>query len=164
MNATIAKKKQIIERLLRTAEARLKEIKRAAKDARLRANEAEGAMQSRYDTFKEEGQNLAGGLKIREIELVDTVATMREILAERIYEQTPASIGLYTLVTVDFEDGEEKRYFIFPVFGGEVVLDSTMVVTPLSPIGRALLDDDDAFEVSVVINGQLRKGEIVDWS
>ena len=129
-------KKDIIRQLLQIAERRLADIEQAAKDARLRANEAEGAMQSRYDTFKEEGQNLAGGLQIREIELTDMVATIREILADRVFEQPQSGIGLYTLVTVEFENGDEKRFFIFPVCGGEVVDDDVRVITPSSPIGE----------------------------
>ena len=66
-------KKVLIEKLLQLTQIKESEIGKASKDAQDRANEAEGAMQSRYDTFKEEGQNLAGGLKIRHEELKASV-------------------------------------------------------------------------------------------
>lgn len=67
------KKRELIEHLYQIAKEKESEMKRASKDAQERANEAEGAMISRYDTFKEEGQYLAGGLKIRHDELKSAV-------------------------------------------------------------------------------------------
>ena len=65
MNSSNVSKRELVTKLLAIANRKKDEMSKSAKEAQERANEAEGAMQSRYDTFKEEGQYLAAGLKIR---------------------------------------------------------------------------------------------------
>jgi transcription elongation GreA/GreB family factor len=78
-------------------------------------------------------------------------------MTERAF--TPAEpISLGALVTAEEED-HVRRFFIAPLGGGLVLTDATgeiTVLTPTSPIGRALLGRriDDDCEVSA--GGQVR--------
>jgi transcription elongation GreA/GreB family factor len=72
-----------------------------------------------------------------------------------------APIALGALVTVD-DDGEPRRLFIAPHGGGSVLAGGVQVVTPGSPLGRALLGkriDDDA---ELRLPGGLRTVVVVD--
>ena len=58
------------------------------------------------------------------------------------------------LVEVD-EDGETKQFFIAPA-GGGTMLAGVQVVTPNSPLGRALLGKRVDDEVELQLPGHLR--------
>ncbi len=126
-------KKEAVNILLERAIQRQKDIKEAGKGAQERANEAEGAMQSRYDTFKEEGQYLAGGLKLIEMELIDAVFTLKDAVKDfsasnappivhmvqsgthKVLPETSDSspkepeVALWSLVTVDYENENKNE-------------------------------------------------------
>lgn len=146
--------------LLQIARKRWQEVKKASKDAQARANEAEGAMQSRYDTFKEEGQYLAGGLKIRCNELSETVTIIESIDMKQFIRNH--IVHIYSVIYVEFEDGEESIFFMFPVLGGEEIEDGITVISPTSPIGNALMGKEEGETFQYQVNNRITRGEIVD--
>jgi len=154
-------KKQVIQTILEIAQKKEQEFSKYSKDAQNRANEAEGAMISRYDTFKEEGQYLAEGLKKRHEELRVTINTMQSIL-ETVKFQESSKVAIYSIVKVAYEEGDKTTYFLFPVMGGEKIKDKFTVITPTSPIGRALIGKEEGSEFQLMINNKLREGEIID--
>ncbi len=65
-----------------------------------------------------------------------------------------AAVAMSALVTVD-EDGTELQLFISPAGGGNVI-DRVQVVTPDSPLGRALLGKKIGDDVELQLPGKLR--------
>ena len=153
-------KRVLIEKLYNIAQQKELEMKRASKDAQERANEAEGAMKSRYDTFKEEGQYLAGGLKIRHEELKAVLAMIKEVLqAGELIEHT--KIQLYSFVELEFDDGTDNKYFITPFLGGEKLDEDITIITPHSPVGKSLMGKEEGQEFNFSVAEKIRRGEIV---
>lgn len=72
-----------------------------------------------------------------------------------------ARVALGALVTVD-EDGREHRFFVAPQGGGAVLAGGAQVVTPASPLGRALLGRRVDDEIEVPLPGRVRSFTIVD--
>ena len=72
----------------------------------------------------------------------------------------PARVG--ALVEAD-EDGERSTFWIAPHGGGARLADGAVqVVTPKSPLGRALLGASAGDECEVVLAGRRRVMEIVE--
>jgi transcription elongation GreA/GreB family factor len=153
-------KRVLFKKLLELTKIKEAEIRKASKDAQERANEAEGAMQSRYDTFKEEGQNLAGGLKIRHEELKASVSILKEILNTNKFEDH-VKIQHYSYVEVEFEDGNESMFFITPIMGGEKLNENITIITPASPIGNCLMGKEEGDEFKYVAGNIKKRGEVI---
>jgi len=153
-------KKMLLKKLLELTEAKEIEIGKASRDAQERANEAEGAMQSRYDTFKEEGQNLAGGLKIRHEELKSSVLILNEILKTSNFENH-FKVQHYSYIEIAFEDGNEGIFFIAPIMGGETLYDNITIITPASPIGKCLMGKEEGEEFKYFAGNVKKRGEII---
>ena len=153
-------KRVLIKQLLDLTKIKEAEIGKASKDAQERANEAEGAMQSRYDTFKEEGQYLAGGLKLRHEELKASVSILEEILNTSNFEDH-VKIQLYSYVEVEFEDGSESSFFITPIMGGENLDGDILIITPNSPIGTCLIGKEEGDEFQYIAANIEKRGEVI---
>ncbi len=153
-------KQQLITELLTLARFKEAELKQASKDAQERANEAEGAMLSRYDTFKEEGQYLAGGLMIRYRELKNSVAVLEELLKQDSFSDH-ARIRHCSYIEVVFDDGRESQFFMTPVMGGEVLFNNITIITPSAPVGQGLMGKEEGDRFSYTVGGTPKKGEIV---
>jgi len=154
------KKKDLIVKLYELTKIKESEMKKASKDAQDRANEAEGAMQSRYDTFKEEGQNLAGGLKIRHKELEASLSIIKEILQEKNFPDHD-NVNIYSYIEVEFEDSKKGEYFMAPVMGGEKLDENISIITPHSPIGKSLMGKEEGEEFKYFVGNVKKKGEII---
>ena len=129
------------------------------KDSQERANEAEGAMQSRYDTFKEEGQYLAGGLKIQ-YDKLDLATSIIESILKEVKLLESKKIQLYSIAYIDYDEGEKSKFFVFPVMGGEKIDKDINIISPSSPIGKALIGKEEGGEFEVIVNGKSKTGEI----
>jgi len=158
MNSSNVSKRELVTKLLAIANRKKDEMSKSAKEAQERANEAEGAMQSRYDTFKEEGQYLAAGLKIRLEEIKSDINQIKNILRSNCFE-TKNKIGILSIVTVEFDDNSISTFFIFPVLSGEKI-DEITVISPLSPIGSALMNKEIDDEIEVEVGPNKRMGVI----
>lgn len=69
------------------------------------------------------------------------------------------AVAISALVVVD-EDGAEHRYWLAPHGGGAALADDVSVVTPVSPLGRALLGKQAGDEVELPLAGKRRVFEI----
>ena len=155
----IKQKKSYLEKLLDIVKRKRDETHKHYKDAQERANEAEGAMISRYDTFKEEGQYLAEGLKIKYHELRTAALEIESILKDIKLKESDL-VQHYSIVAGEFDTTEEFQYFISPYMGGEKIDMETTIVSPSSPIGKSLFGkrEDDQFEF--IVDKKVKKGEI----
>lgn len=152
-------KRNLIVKLLDLARNKKEALKKASQDAQDRANEAEGPMQSRYSTFKEEGQYLAGGLKIIYEELKSTENTIQQVLKEPII--TSNSVGSLSIVEVEFEDESMATFFVFPFLGGEKIDDIT-IITPNAPLCNAIMNKEAGHQFSFRVGDKTKRGEVTN--
>jgi len=79
-------------------------------------------------------------------------------LPVRDFDGRPAALG--ALVTVD-EDGQESTLLLAPGGGGaRLAGGAVQVVTPTSPLGRALLGKQAGDEVELVLAGKTRTMQV----
>jgi len=108
------------------------------------ATHTEARAENPKDTRGLEQSYLARGQAQRVAELEAGLAAVTALVPRDFASGDPVAVG--ALVTVD-DDGEPKRLFIAPHGGGSVLAGGVQVVTPSSPLGRALLGkrvDDEA--------------------
>ena len=151
--------KQVLEKLktdlLRTIKQR--------DEAQQEANSHVGAMESRYDTFKEEAQYLVSGCN-KQIEKLNTDINILStfIMNNPFLKKKMEKIEAGTLVTVT-ENNTKKNLFLLPVGGGsEIVIDEKTIhiITLLTPLAKALLHkgcetitlsvDDDSHTITII--------------
>lgn len=127
------------------------------------ATHEESRQEHPKDTRAIEAQYLARGLASRVETLRDGVAKLNALRLESFGEQD--EIGLTALVGVVDEQGEAAIYFLVPVGGGETLKLGRRLVqalTPLSPIGRALVGRQVGDEATVDLPGR-RCTISIDW-
>lgn len=136
---------EIIEAILLEKDKEIATTERARKMSVDDACEAEGAMISRYDTFLEEAQYLAGAQSKRLIEARDVVEIFKKALTTKIELNKEPSVNIGDIFVVQNIDTEEKRYFLIVVEGaGGKTYDSEIIgmkvtaITINTPIGTLL--------------------------
>jgi transcription elongation GreA/GreB family factor len=122
------------------------------------ATDDEARPENDKDTRGLEQSYLARGQAQRVAELEAAVAELGA-LGLRAFGATDR-IALGALVTVE-EDGREHQFFVAPHGGGTVLSGGAQVVTPNSPLGRALVGRRVDDEVEVQLPGRLRGFVIV---
>lgn len=133
----------------------------AAHEAATRAHAAaiEGAFheeakpENDKDTRGLEQSYLARGQAQRVAELEAAVAAVSALALRTFGPGDPAALS--ALVTLD-DDGEPKRLFLAPAGGGSALAGDVQVVTPSSPLGRAVLGKRVDDEVELRLPGKLR--------
>ena len=112
------------------------------------------------DTRGLEQSYLARGQAQRVAELEAAIGDVTA-LALRTFTATSA-IAMSALVTVD-EDGTAKHFFLAPA-GGGAMLGAVQVVTPSSPLGRALIGKRLDDEIELQLPGAYRSFVITSVS
>lgn len=147
-----------IDRLRRDAEV-LRDSARATREG---AIHEESRPENDKDTRGLEASYLARGQAARVEELEEAMARLRFLELKRFDAETP--IDLSALVTVAV-DGDEQMYFFAPVAGGlrvEVDGRSVQLLTPASPLGRALVEKCQGDDFELRLGGRVRGYEIVE--
>ena len=122
------------------------------------ATHSEARAENDKDTRGLEQSYLARGQAQRVAELE---AELAEVIALALRTFAPGDpIALSALVTID-EDGARHRWFIAPRGGGCMLAGDVAVVTPASPLGRALLGKRVDDDVEVRLPGRVRDFTIV---
>lgn len=147
-------KSELKNELLALLQARL-DLARAAHAAAVAgATDDEARPENDKDTRGLEQSYLARGQAQRVGELDVAIA---EVAALELREFQPGdAIAAGALVTVD-EDGEDQTFFLARHGGGSTLAGDTQVVTPASPLGRALLGKRIDDEVEVSLPGRVRR-------
>ncbi|MCB9570518.1 MAG: GreA/GreB family elongation factor [Kofleriaceae bacterium] len=141
--------------LLAHLEAALAAAEAAHAAATEGATHAEARPENSKDTRALEQSYLARGQAAR-VEELRTAVTEVTAWTPRAFA-AGAAIGLGALVTVE-EDGAEARYLVAPHGGGARLDDDAIgVVTPRSPLGRALVGRRAGDDVEVRLPGRLRE-------
>jgi len=139
----------------------------AALDAAVRAHQSaiEGAVhdeakpENDKDTRALEQSYVARGQAQRVEDLRAAVAAVQAMAVRRFGADDPIAAG--ALVVAD-EDGDERRLFVAPDGGGTALAGGAVqVVTPRSPLGRALCGKRRGDDLEIAIAGRVRALEIV---
>jgi len=117
------------------------------------ATHAEAKPENDKDTRGLEQSYLARGQAQRVAELEAAVSEITAMKLRAFTAHDPAAIT--AVVTVD-EEGAEHRFFLVPHGGGSVLAGGIQVVTPSSPLGRALLGKKIDDEIEVTLPGKTR--------
>jgi hypothetical protein len=131
-------------------EAELETLLKAAAAARDEATHAESKPENKYDTRGLEASYLAGAQAERAAELRRDLLILANLPLRAFNEND--RIAASALVTVE-RNGVPVRYLFMPVGGGarlETDAGPVTVVTPQSPIGRALQEGHADLEVLAI--------------
>ncbi|MEK7666022.1 MAG: GreA/GreB family elongation factor [Patescibacteria group bacterium] len=135
----------------------------ARKDAQHEANQQSSAMQSRYDTFREEGQYLAGAQNVRKLGLDAQIASFEAFLTEcqkRPVVMDTVCVGSLVTIADDDEEGE-NLYLLVPV-GGGIIHDGVIVVSYEAPIAQVMFNKREGDGFIIVTKGRERHFTIVE--
>lgn len=152
----------IIDRIIEEVETKIKNAEHGRLDAVEESKAHKGAMASRYDTFKEEAQYLAGGFASRLVELGKNLGALKSI---RDYPPTITKGSGYALVKVkNLDDGSMAKYFLLPAGGGdtyEVDGEEITVINASAPMARAFIGTVAGDEVEIKIQGTTKRFSVV---
>ena len=133
-------KQHLIQTIIARLEADLALFLAAAKTAHAAATHEECLPDNKYDTTALEASYIAQGQANRAQDIKQSLAAYRSLTLQLFDDETP--VRLTALVTLEDKDGNERRLFLGPQAGGMKIADADgeiVVVTPSSPLGRALL-------------------------
>jgi transcription elongation GreA/GreB family factor len=152
-------KQALKEELLRVLRAELSQGERAHESTREGATHEEAKPENDKDTRALEQSYLARGQAQRVEELRLAVAEVATMPLRAFAEGQPVALG--ALVSAD-EDGATRVLFLAPHGGGAALAGGQVqVVTPKSPLGRALLGKQSDDECVVQVGGRVRSMTIV---
>jgi transcription elongation GreA/GreB family factor len=143
-------KPQLLQTIIATLEADQALFTTAARRAHEAATHEECLPDNKYDTTALEASYIAQGQANRAQEIRQSLEVYRALPLQDFTEATP--IRLTALVTLEDEAGNERRFFLGPRDGGMKIPDSAgeiVVITPASPLGRALLGRQVGDELQV---------------
>jgi transcription elongation GreA/GreB family factor len=144
--------------LLARLQSDLETLERAHRATREGATHEEAKPENDKDTRALEQSYLARGQARRIEELRASIAEVGG-MPVRAFGDEPAALG--ALVTVD-DEGDESTLLLAPAGGGARLADGAVqVVTPQSPLGRAVLGKRPGDEVEVVLAGRTRTRSVV---
>lgn len=155
-------KQQLLDRIIATLVADLATLTAAARQAHAGATHEECIPDNKYDTTALEASYIAQGQANRAAEVRRALERYRGLTLIPFSDRTP--IRLTALVSLEAEDGRVLRVFLGPDAGGmKMNCDGAewIVVTPESPLGRALLGRVCDDEIEVEQGGHRREYTIV---
>lgn len=149
--------------LIRCIIEQLENDRRVTADALKAAHEAatheESKAENKYDTRGLEAAYLADGQRKRLHELEAAVMAYRNL----VLEPMEGKVRLGAFVSLD-ADGGRKDLFLGPDAAGLKIRQATdeiLVITPLSPLGKALLGAQEGDEVDIVVAGRRQRYDVI---
>ncbi|MCM8809981.1 MAG: hypothetical protein NC934_07465, partial [Candidatus Omnitrophica bacterium] len=121
-------------------EKEIRETKKAMDEAQEEANSHKGAMESRYDTFKEEAQYKAGAYAKKLVQLNQQLSQVQLIKPTIL---NSAQFGALV-------ESENKTYFLIGYFGPEPIRLDEKEIFPISissPIGKLFINKKPGDEI-----------------
>jgi Transcription elongation factor, GreA/GreB, C-term len=154
-------KRPLVQALVASIAREIEILGRAANSAREAATHEENKPENDKDTRAVEAAYLAGAQADRVRELERAVNALG-FLPLRAFGPGDA-IAASAVIDVEAA-GKRARYFLAPVGGGlkaELEGTAVLVITPQSPMGRALLGKEEGDVVEVTVEGGRREVEIL---
>lgn len=125
------------------------------------ATDEETVPEHKYDTLALEASYLAHGQGMR-VQESEREIQQFEALAMNELSEPKVTLGSYVILLS--EDGTTKHLFVGPCSGGLTVNwlgESVSVITPLAPLGKAILGQDLDAEVELKIGDSVYYYEII---
>lgn len=149
---TSAAKRDLVALLLGKLEEELANMRRAARDAREAATHEEAKPENDKDTRALEASYLAGAqaARVREIE-----GAIKAIGSMELLDLSGKPVQASAVVTLEDDDEAQSIFFFAPFAGGTMLTGissiegDVQVVTPQSPLGKALLGREKGEVVEV---------------
>lgn len=141
-------KERLVQKIIATLSADLAVLSTAARSAHEAATHEECLPDNKYDTTALEASYIAQGQANRAQDIRVALESYRTLALHNFDDDAP--IRLTALVTLEDGEGGVRRLFIGPQGGGmKIPADTTeiVVITPASPLGRALLGKRTGDEV-----------------
>jgi len=133
-------KEELLKKIIKTLSADLNTLTEAARAAHAAATHTECLPDNKYDTTGLEASYIAQGQANRAQEIRQSLEHYRKLALRKFDDETP--IRLTAAVTIEADDGSCRQLFLGPDAGGLKLVDGAaewIVITPESPLGRALL-------------------------
>jgi transcription elongation GreA/GreB family factor len=157
--AELPSKESLKRDLVRVLAAELETAERAQRAALEGATHEEAKPENDKDTRALEASYLARGQARRLEELRAGLAEVEAMRLRDFGEDAPVALG--ALVTAEGASGEAS-FFLAPHGGGAKLADGRVqVVTPKSPLGRALLGKREGDDCDLAVEGKRRELSIV---
>ena len=133
-------KELILNKIIALLTENLKILTEAARTAHAAATHEECLPDNKYDTTGLEASYVAQGQANRAQEIRHALETYKALVGKPFGEETP--IRLTALVYLEDKNGNYRKVFLGPEAGGLKLIEGDeeyIVVTPESPLGKALL-------------------------
>jgi transcription elongation GreA/GreB family factor len=133
----------------------------AARSAHKASIDEENQPDNKYDTLALEASYLAQGQANRAQELRRSIEIYKQLALHREDDR----VRLTSLVTLEDDAGALKRVFIGPREGGLKITAAqgdVMVITPASPLGKALIGNSSGDPVEIKAGGETICYQIVE--
>tara|TARA_Y100001968_G_scaffold311715_1_gene334095 strand:- start:2034 stop:2531 length:498 start_codon:yes stop_codon:yes gene_type:complete len=156
-------KQQLLAALIDQLEQQVGGMARRARDVAASATHEESRPESDKDTRAIEESYLARG-QARQAAEAEAALQMLRAVRLRHFDQD-SDIALAALVLLQDEEGEGRTVFIAPAAGGsrvELQGHRIHVVTPASPLGRALIGKQLDEDVELLAGGRSRSWSIIE--
>ena len=152
-------KHKLFQQIETNIKEQVADAERARQDSQDEANRHVGRMQSRYDTFKEEAQQMAAAHELRKVELGRSLSIIRSFLTDLNTLQTGGAIKVGSVVILESLDGQkQKRVALAPVGGGIKISlgadDEITVITSSAPLGQKLLGKLGGEKIELILDGK----------
>jgi hypothetical protein len=160
MNPAAIDKSRVLQALRDRLERDLQVATDAQRQTQSGATHEEAKPENDKDTRALESSYLARGQAQRVLELTQAVASAGALVLREFGSETP--IGASALVALD-DGSATAHYFLSPVGGGmtfEVDGVVVRVLTPASPLGRALIGQTEGADIEVQTPQGLRQYSI----
>jgi transcription elongation GreA/GreB family factor len=151
-------KTELMAELVALLEADLDAALRSEKAAQEAATHEEAKPENDKDTRALEQSYLARGQSIRTEDIRVGLAQAHAIHARPPAAGGPVALG--SLVIAE-EDGHEAAFFVAPARGGTKLSGGVQVVTPSSPLGRALIGKREGDDIEVKLAQKTREIALV---
>lgn len=159
-------KQLLLDKILITLETVREQAISAAMEAYNTATADENVAENKYDTLGLEASYLAQGQAQRVAECEEDIAAYKRLVKSDISEVSSISLG--ALIHVINEQGVEQKLFLGPKAGGLTVSYSEnnieqdiKIITPLSPIGAALLKREEGDEFELAVGSNVHRYDII---
>jgi transcription elongation GreA/GreB family factor len=148
-------KKQILSDIHSHLEQELSATITAANNAHLAATDDQSVAETQYDTLAIEASYLAEGQSRRVAQIQQAKQALTKLVLRDFDKNMPISLGALVQLAQDSDDNH--WFFLAPAAGGfrgELEGESYTVITPTSPMAKALLGKfiDDEIELMVGVN------------
>ncbi|USD59157.1 GreA/GreB family elongation factor [Vibrio sp. SCSIO 43140] len=153
-------KQVLIDELIEQLEQQITTLNSAMEQTVDAATNEETVPEHKYDTLALEASYLAHGQAMRLEEIRRDITMLKSFTLNDLASDSAISLG--ALVELEDVNEEHSYYFLLPTAGGaKLANESVVVVTPHSPLGKALKGGVVDDEVSVPIGDQRRVYDII---